>query len=97
MPDLQAAFDLLYARYGTNYPSFATFITGPSRTGDIELILVLGAHGPRNLTVILIRRRQARDLEGTVRKISHEILFWRLFRLQALKVAVTGAKVPRRS
>jgi L-lactate dehydrogenase complex protein LldG len=55
VPDLPAAFDLLYSRYGDRYPSFATFITGPSRTGDIERILVLGAHGPRNLTVILIR------------------------------------------
>jgi L-lactate dehydrogenase complex protein LldG len=55
VPDLPAAFDLLYSRYGKNYPSFTTLITGPSRTGDIERILVLGAHGPRNLTVILIR------------------------------------------
>jgi len=55
VPDLPAAFDLLSARYGENYPSFMTFITGPSRTGDIERILVLGAHGPKNLTVILIR------------------------------------------
>jgi L-lactate dehydrogenase complex protein LldG len=55
VPDLPAAFDLLSARYGENYPSFITFITGPSRTGDIERILVLGAHGPKNLTVILIR------------------------------------------
>jgi L-lactate dehydrogenase complex protein LldG len=55
VPDLPAAFDLLYSKYGNLYPSFATFITGPSRTGDIERILVLGAHGPRNLTVIVIR------------------------------------------
>jgi L-lactate dehydrogenase complex protein LldG len=55
VPDLPEAFDLLYSRYGNRYPSFATFITGPSRSGDIERILVLGAHGPRNLTVILIR------------------------------------------
>jgi L-lactate dehydrogenase complex protein LldG len=55
VPDLPAAFDLLYSRYGNNYPSFVTFVTGPSRTGDIERILVLGAHGPRNLTVILIQ------------------------------------------
>jgi L-lactate dehydrogenase complex protein LldG len=55
VPDLPAACELLSARYGENYPSFITFITGPSRTGDIERILVLGAHGPKNLTVILIR------------------------------------------
>ncbi|MBV9674416.1 MAG: LUD domain-containing protein, partial [Verrucomicrobia bacterium] len=52
--DLPAAFELFYEKYGTNYPSFSTLITGPSRTGDIERILVLGAHGPKNLTVILI-------------------------------------------
>lgn len=54
VPDLPAACELLSARYGKNYPSFITFITGPSRTGDIERILVLGAHGPKNLTVILL-------------------------------------------
>jgi L-lactate dehydrogenase complex protein LldG len=54
LPDLPAAFELLFVKYGDNYPSFATFITGPSRTGDIERILVLGAHGPRDLTIILV-------------------------------------------
>jgi L-lactate dehydrogenase complex protein LldG len=53
VPDLPAAFTLLEQRYGDAYPSMMTFITGPSRTGDIERILVLGAHGPKRLTVIL--------------------------------------------
>lgn len=54
LPDLPAAFGLLQKTYSDNYPSFMTLITGPSRTGDIERILVLGAHGPRILTVVLL-------------------------------------------
>jgi L-lactate dehydrogenase complex protein LldG len=54
VPDLPAAFQLLEQKYAPNFPSFMTFITGPSRTGDIERVLVLGAHGPRKLTVILV-------------------------------------------
>lgn len=50
--DLPAAFALLKQKYGSNYPSLIGFITGPSRTGDIERILVLGAHGPKKLTVV---------------------------------------------
>ncbi|KAA3618197.1 MAG: hypothetical protein DWQ05_09165 [Calditrichaeota bacterium] len=34
--------------------SYGTIISGPSRTSDIEKILVLGAHGPKRLAVILI-------------------------------------------
>jgi L-lactate dehydrogenase complex protein LldG len=52
VPDLPAAFRLLQDRYGANYPSMISFVTGPSRTGDIERILVLGAHGPKKLTVL---------------------------------------------
>ena len=48
LPDLPAAFAFLQEKFGPNYPSLMGFITGPSRTGDIERILVLGAHGPRN-------------------------------------------------
>lgn len=51
VPDLTAAYAVLREKYGSNFPSFISFITGPSRTGDIERILVLGAHGPKRLTV----------------------------------------------
>lgn len=35
-------------------PRTVNFITGPSRTGDIEQTLQLGAHGPRRLHIILV-------------------------------------------
>jgi L-lactate dehydrogenase complex protein LldG len=54
VPDLSAAFELLSRKYPVNYPSMISFITGPSRTGDIERILVLGAHGPKRLTVFMV-------------------------------------------
>ena len=54
VPDLTAAFEHVKRRYGKNFPSFMSFITGPSRTGDIERILVLGAHGPKRLSLLLV-------------------------------------------
>lgn len=51
--DLAAALDLIKQTYGPQFPSMISFVTGPSRTGDIERILVLGAHGPRRLSVFM--------------------------------------------
>ncbi len=33
---------------------FATFISGPSKTADIEQALVLGAHGPKTMTAFIL-------------------------------------------
>lgn len=54
VPDLPAALALIQQRYGAKFPSMISFITGPSRTGDIERILVLGAHGPKKLTILCV-------------------------------------------
>ena len=42
------------ARGERDMPRTVNFITGPSRTGDIEQRIELGAHGPRRLHIVLI-------------------------------------------
>ena len=39
---------------GGALPRTVNFITGPSRTGDIEMRIELGAHGPRRLHILLV-------------------------------------------
>lgn len=43
-----------YEKIGTSTYNFGTFIAGPSKTADIEQSLVLGAHGPKSMTVFLM-------------------------------------------
>jgi L-lactate dehydrogenase complex protein LldG len=43
-----------YDKIGDEKYGFSTFIAGPSKTADIEQSLVLGAHGPRTMTVFLM-------------------------------------------
>lgn len=48
---------LMHHAYKTleiNNLGFGTFISGPSKTADIEQSLVIGAHGPRGLVVFLL-------------------------------------------
>lgn len=46
----------LRERYGKNHmPRTVNTITGPSRTGDIEQAMELGAHGPRRMHIVVVR------------------------------------------
>jgi L-lactate dehydrogenase complex protein LldG len=45
-------WDLVRAREA--WPRTVNLITGPSRTGDIEQRIQLGAHGPRRLHIVLV-------------------------------------------
>jgi L-lactate dehydrogenase complex protein LldG len=43
----------LFAALGAELPSAVTIVTGPSRTADIEQKLVIGAHGPGEVHIVL--------------------------------------------
>ena len=51
--DLEKAYQGINNKYKPELPSQIVLITGPSRTADIEKTLTLGAHGPKELHVLL--------------------------------------------
>ncbi|HEX9179368.1 MAG TPA: LUD domain-containing protein, partial [Burkholderiales bacterium] len=44
-------------RWPARMPTNALLISGPSKTADIQQTLAYGAHGPRELIVLLIREQ----------------------------------------
>lgn len=53
--DLESVMQLVRDRFGKGeMPRTLNFVTGPSRSGDIEQTLLLGAHGPRALHIVVV-------------------------------------------
>ena len=53
VPFMEDAWDLARAELG-QLPRAVNFVSGPSRTADIEQTIVLGAHGPYRVHIVLI-------------------------------------------
>lgn len=54
VPDVKAAIEQIKSNNQGKLPSMISFISGPSRTADIEKTLVLGAHGPKEVYLFLL-------------------------------------------
>ena len=58
--DIVGGYEEVWARLRQHYgkdrmPRTVNTITGPSRTGDIEQTIELGAHGPRRMHIVVVR------------------------------------------
>lgn len=57
--DMEAVWRIVRERFGKGaMPRSVNLITGPSRSADIEQKLILGAHGPRALHILVIGAEQ---------------------------------------
>lgn len=52
--DIRPSMNIVLQEMSNKIDPTITFITGPSRTSDIELTLAIGVHGPKRLIVVLI-------------------------------------------
>ena len=62
--DYESVLAALRDRFGAEgLPRAINLVTGPSRSADIEQTVILGAHGPRRLHVILVDQQTAANDE----------------------------------
>jgi L-lactate dehydrogenase complex protein LldG len=54
VPGMEEAWAAVRVEFGT-LPRAVNFVSGPSRTGDIEQTIVLGAHGPYRVHLVIVR------------------------------------------
>ncbi len=54
LPDLRSAAPLLGAALDAGTNAYLSLTTGPSRTADIERVLTIGVHGPRELHILIL-------------------------------------------
>ena len=52
--DNLAAVEPMTAFHQGSAPTFIAYISGPSRTADIERVLTIGCHGPREVHILLV-------------------------------------------
>lgn len=50
----EASLEVIQKTYGSQVPRYLSYVTGPSKTADIERVLTIGVHGPGRLIVICI-------------------------------------------
>ena len=55
VPAMEDAFARIRSERG-DLPRAVNLVSGPSRTGDIEQTIVLGAHGPRRVHIVVVDR-----------------------------------------
>jgi L-lactate dehydrogenase complex protein LldG len=63
--EIVATLDEALARLGElicNGARYATIMSGPSRTADIERTLTIGVHGPRALAILVVGRARRRSV-----------------------------------
>jgi L-lactate dehydrogenase complex protein LldG len=54
VPSLRDLSPSLKAKLGGDGPAYFSITTGPSRTADIERVLTIGVHGPKELHILLL-------------------------------------------